>query len=117
VGAFYLSYTVLKGYSGIFKKKGSSLWNFVPNSDLRKFRFGISIAETCYRLRSYMQHDKLDRSISWQYLPTCDDRALVYHSYRPTLSTARFRRAGLLQQLILVHFCFDVLPKLEINDI
>ena len=64
-----------------------------------------------------MQHDKLDRSISWQYLPTCDDRVLVYHSYRPTLSTARFRRAGLLQQLILVHFCFDVLPKLEINDI
>jgi len=32
----------------IFKNKG--LWNFVPNSGLGKFRFGIglSIVETCY---------------------------------------------------------------------
>jgi len=53
--SFYLSYTVLKGNSGIFKNKGNFLWNFVPNvpnSGHRKFCFGISIFETCYRLSS-----------------------------------------------------------------
>ena len=53
--SFYLSYTVLKGDSGIFKNKGNFLWNFVPNvpnSGHRKFCFGISIFETCYRLSS-----------------------------------------------------------------
>jgi len=30
--------------------KGTFLWNFVQNSRLRKFRHGISIVETCYRL-------------------------------------------------------------------
>jgi len=32
------------------KNKGTSLWNFVPNSGLRKFRHSISIVETCYNL-------------------------------------------------------------------
>jgi len=31
-----LSYTVLEGDSGIFKNNGTSIWNFVPNSGLRK---------------------------------------------------------------------------------
>jgi len=46
------SYTVLTGNSAISKNKGTSLWNFVPNSGLRKFYFGISIVETCYQLSS-----------------------------------------------------------------
>jgi len=29
---FCLSYTMLKGLSGISKSEGTSLWNFVPNS-------------------------------------------------------------------------------------
>jgi len=41
-----LSYIVLKGNSGIFKNKGTSLWNFATNSGPRKFRFGIAIFET-----------------------------------------------------------------------
>ena len=45
---FHLAYTVFKGNSGIFKNKGTSLWNFVPNSGLIKFRHGISIVKTCY---------------------------------------------------------------------
>jgi len=44
--------TVLKGNSVISKNKGTSLWNFVLNSGLRKFRHGISIVETCYKLSS-----------------------------------------------------------------
>jgi len=53
MGAFFhLSYTVLKGNSGISKNKGTSLWNFVPNCGLRKLCFGIAIVETCYRLIS-----------------------------------------------------------------
>ena len=43
------SYTVLKGNSVISKSKGTSLWNFVLNSGLRKFRHGMSNVETCYQ--------------------------------------------------------------------
>jgi len=50
--AFHLSYSVLKWNSGIFKNNGTSPWNFVQNSGLRKLSFRISIVETCYRLLS-----------------------------------------------------------------
>ena len=52
LATFHPSYTVLKGNSVISKNKGTSLWNFVLNSELRKFRHGISIVETCYQLSS-----------------------------------------------------------------
>ena len=63
----------VKGNSGILKNKGNFLWNFVPNvpnSGHRKFCFGISIFETCYRLSSTQSVTGL----SWQYLraPTLD---------------------------------------------
>jgi len=50
--SFHPHYTVLKGNSVISKNKGTSLWNFVLNSGLRKFRQGILIVETCYQLSS-----------------------------------------------------------------
>ena len=50
--ADYLMRPVLKGNSVISKNKGTSLWNFVLNSGLRKFRHGILIVETCYQLSS-----------------------------------------------------------------
>jgi len=50
--SFHPSYTMLKGNSVISKNKGTSLWNFVLNSGLRKFRHGISIVEPCYQLSS-----------------------------------------------------------------
>ena len=50
--SFHPSYTVLEENSVISKNKGISLWNFVLNSGLRKFRHGISIVETCYQLSS-----------------------------------------------------------------
>ena len=50
--SFHPSYTVLKGNSVISKNKGTSLWNFVLNSGLRKFRHGMSIVEMCYQLSS-----------------------------------------------------------------
>ena len=34
------------------KIRVTSLWNFAPNSGLRKFRHGISIVEACYQLSS-----------------------------------------------------------------
>jgi len=49
---FDLSYRVLKRNSDIYKNNGTSLWDFVPNSGLRKFCHGISIVEACYRLIS-----------------------------------------------------------------
>jgi len=50
--SFHPSYTVLKGNLVISKNKGTSLWNIVLKSWLRKFRHGISIVETCYQLSS-----------------------------------------------------------------
>ena len=47
---FNQSYTVLQGISGIYKNKGTSLWNFFLNSGLRKFRHGISIVERAINL-------------------------------------------------------------------
>jgi len=55
---------VLKGNSGIVKTKDAFLWNFVTNSGLEKFRFGISIVEKCCRLGGQggrSERDKLDR--------------------------------------------------------
>ena len=49
---FHPSYAVLKANSVISKNKGTSLWNFVLNSGLRKFLHGISILEMCYQLSS-----------------------------------------------------------------
>ena len=48
--SFHPSYIVLKGNLVISKNNGTSFWNFVLNSRLRKFRHGISIVETCYQL-------------------------------------------------------------------
>jgi len=52
--SFHISYTVLYGNSGTFKNRGTSLWNFAPNSGLREFDHGISIVETCCQLSSRM---------------------------------------------------------------
>jgi len=52
LASFHPSYTVLKGNSVISKNKGTSLWNFVLKSGLRKFCLGILIVETCYQLSS-----------------------------------------------------------------
>ena len=74
-----LSYSVLQENSDIYKNKGTSLWDCVPNSGLRKFRHSISIVETCYQLSSR----KVDAQsvinwtvvgqLSWQYLPATLD--------------------------------------------
>jgi len=50
--SFHPSYIVLKWNSVISKNNGTSLWNFVLKSGLRKFRYGKSIVETCYQLSS-----------------------------------------------------------------
>jgi len=80
---------ILKGNSGISENEGTSVWNFVINSGLKKFCFGISIVETCYRLSSAEMDAQsvINRVVS---------RPLVYHSDRQALSTARFRRASQL---------------------
>jgi len=43
--SFHPYYTVLKGNSVISKNKGTSLWNIVLKSGLRKFRHVINLAE------------------------------------------------------------------------
>ena len=79
--SFHLSYTVLKENSGNSKNKGTFLWNFVPN-------FGISIVETCHRLKlekvGRSESDQLDRRRATKLtIPASSDaRPLVYHSIK-----------------------------------
>ena len=47
VSSSYVTLRVLRKY-GYLQNEGTSLWNFVRNSRLRKFRHGISIVETYY---------------------------------------------------------------------
>ena len=84
VGAsFHPSYTVLKGNSVISKNKGTSLWNFVLKSGLRKFRHCISIVETCYQLSSR----KVDAHSVINWAPTLDHYSLSYRSSSAVYST------------------------------
>jgi len=87
------SYTVSNGNSVISKNKGTSLWNFVLNSGVRKFRHGISIVivETCYQLSSR----KVDAPsvINWAVVgqlsraPTLDHYSLSHRSSSAVYST------------------------------
>jgi len=93
--SFHPSYTVLSGNSVHFKNKGTSLWNSVPNSRLKKFCFGILIVETCYQLSTR----KVDAQsvinwtvvgqLSWQYLraPALDHYSLSHRSESAVYST------------------------------
>jgi len=74
--SIHLYYTVLKGNSRVFKNKDTSLWNFVPNSDLGNF---------CYRLSPITMDAQgvinwsIVGQVSWQYLraPTLDRCSLL----------------------------------------
>jgi len=93
---------VLKRNSVTSKNKAISIWNFVLNSGLRKFRHGISIVETCYQLSSR----KVDAQsvINWAVVGQLSDitselrrsTTVVYRTDRQALSTARFCRTGQL---------------------
>jgi len=50
--SFDQSYTVFLGNSGIYRNKGTSLWNFFLNSGLRKISPRHIIVEACCRLSS-----------------------------------------------------------------
>ena len=58
------------------QNKGTSLWNFVLNPGLRKFRHGISIVETCY------QHRRRSRG---RHRPPNDGVGGTMHSAPPQL--------------------------------
>ena len=82
-----MAYAVLQGNSGIYKNKGTFIWNFVLNSGgLGKFGGVVIFAE----VRSTKQQtcrSKVDN--------TCDGRPLVYHVIvKLCLYTAPFRRAN-----------------------
>ena len=86
---------------GIFRNKGTSLWNFVLKSGL-KFRHDISIVETCINLarevvaQSMINWVVVRRSTKSIIPPSSDARPLVYCRDRQALSTARFCRTGQL---------------------
>jgi len=82
---------------GYRQNKGTSLWNFVLNSGLTKFRHGISIVETCYQLSSKKVDAQSVIKINWvvvgqlsrQYLraPTLDHYSLSHRSSSAVYST------------------------------
>jgi len=78
---------------GHLRNKGTSFWNLVPKSGLRKFRHGISIVETCYKLSSR----KVDAQsvINWAS-ELRRSTTIVYRTDRQALSAARFCRTGQL---------------------
>ena len=99
--SFDVSYAVLYGNSvRTSKNKRISLWNFARNSELLKFHHERSIVEMyCQLCLTKVDAQRLiDRRQSAELTmpPSSDSRPLVYHSDRPALSTARFRRAGQL---------------------
>jgi len=85
----------VSGNSVISKNKGTSLWNFVLNSGLRRFRHGISIVETCYQLSSRKVDPQSVKNwtvvgqLSRQYLraPTLDHYSLSHRSSSTVYST------------------------------
>ena len=70
---------------GYLQNKGTSLWNFVLNSGLRKFRHGISIVETCYQLSSRKVDAQSDKLYSGRASELVDIIDLVDRR-RPSLS-------------------------------
>ena len=78
---------------GYLQNKGTSLWNFVRKSRLRKFRHSISIVETCYQL-SWRKVDA-QSVINWAS-ELRRSTTIVYRTDRQALSTARFCRTGQL---------------------
>jgi len=102
---FDQSYTVFDGNSGVYKNKGTSLWNFFLNSRLRKFCDGISIVERAINLArerwtGRSERDKLDCRWSTKLINNTSElrrlTTVVYRRDRQALSTARFCRAGQL---------------------
>jgi len=89
-------YAVFSGNSGMYKNKGTSLWNFFVNSGLKKISpRPIIDRRTCYQLSSR----KVDAprvinwavvgQLSWQYLraPTLDHYSLSHRSSSAVYST------------------------------
>ena len=78
-----------------YLQKGTSLWNFFPNSGLWKFRHIMSIVEARYQLnlRNVNAHSVINWTVvgqlSWQYLParTLDHCSLSHRSSSSVRST------------------------------
>ena len=84
---------------GYLQNKAISIWNFVLNSGLRKFRHGISIVETCYQLSSR----KVDAQsvINWAVV----DQLSRYYPPAPTLDhcSLSHRSSSAVYSTILSH--------------
>ena len=63
----FLSHRV-KGNSGTSKNKATSLWDFVPNSGLRKFRHGKSVALSTKLGRACGLHLRQSTSSCWTHI-------------------------------------------------
>jgi len=67
--SFQLSCTAFKWNCIISKNKGTFLWNFIPNSRLRKFRHGIRYDTKCYfNVRSKANMSQLNLPHTWHFI-------------------------------------------------
>ena len=84
----------------IYKNEGTSFWNFVSNSGLRKFCFGIYRSSKrvidLAQKSGCSERDKLDRcrSTKLTILRSSYTRLRVHRSDRQSLSTGQYSRVG-----------------------
>ena len=90
-----LFYAALRENSGLSESKGTSLWNFVLHSGIRKFHHNTPIVETCYQLSSAtvdalrVINWTIVGQLSWNYLraPTLARHSLSQWSSSSVYST------------------------------
>ena len=95
--SFHLSYTVFYRNIGVFKNKGTSLWNFDPNSGFKKNRHSIS------HRTSSSAAGKVTVGLA-SHWPCVTDFSVFFHLLMLCLSVRRFCRAG---QLATADTCCD----------
>jgi len=98
--SFHPSYSVLKANSVISKNKGTSLWNFVLNSGLRKFCHGISMVEKCYQLSSRKVDAQSVIVINWAVVDQLVDNTSELWRFTTSLS---HRSSSAVYSTILSH--------------
>jgi len=113
---------VLKVNPDISKNKGTSLWNFVPNSGLN-IRFGISIVETYYQLssRNVDAQSVINLTVVGHLVDSTSElrrsTAVVYRSNHQALSAARTSDAVKRRQSSLFRYARDYLSDAEFTKI
>jgi len=97
------------------KNKGTSHGTLTQTPDLENFASVYRSSKRVINLVRSHERDKLDRRRSTELTipPSSDARPLVYHGNHQALSTARFRREGLLATASTCRCINKTVPAVE----